>query len=357
MMIFDWQSPHLSASLRSQVQASIGRAINRPMKYAYNKSWGRVGGYVMDRINKAGAPLAPLGNMPEQQKYLAERYRALGKVADTQKIATSLYNAFRKVDADTRDQVYKFLTDKTAAPGTITDPKARADALRAKREIEEVGQKLVNAGLLDKATFEKHRGEYLPRIYLRHLLDEGTGRGGGSERSTSNLGYLKQRKDIPKDIRELILGEIQDPAFLASRAVGRPLRDLAILDFLDFVAQGKEWNFAPGMVDWGGKKVSAQWLQSEIDAITRQIPHMRDPALRDAAGNLTKAMEARVKPAIDATGKVPKDFRQVPDSPRYGRMRGMWVRKEIHNDVVGGARFLASQGGIAEKISWATAEC
>ena len=104
------------------------------------------------------------------------------------------------------------------------------------------------------------------------------------------------------------------------------------------------------MVDWGGKKVSAQWLQSEIDAITRQMPHMRDPALRDAAGNLVKAMEARVKPAIDATGKVPKDFKQVPNSPRYGRMRGMWVRKEIHNDVVGGARFLASQGGIAEKI-------
>ena len=329
--------------------ADIHASLGQPLRTAYNASWGKVADYVMDRIEAASAPLAPLGRLPEQQKYLAERYRALGDIKRIEEVAATLYDAFRDLPADTQKEVYAFLTDKNAVPGMIQDQEAQHRAVRAKRQIEAVGQALVDYGLLDKATFEEHRGEYLPRIYLRHLLDEKSFQGGGGK-TVSDLGYLKERKDIPEDVRKLILGEIEDPAFLTSRAVGKPLRDLAILDFLAKVADGRDWVFEPGMVEWRGKRVSAHWLASEVERIRRQVPHMRDTALRDAASALADKMEAVAAPAIQATGKVPKDFRQIPNSNRYGRLKGMWVRKEIHADIVHGARFLTGEGGIAEKI-------
>ena len=67
--------------------------------------------------------------------------------------------------------------------------------------------------------------EYLPRVYLKHLLNEGDNRR-LAQGMKADLSYLKQRKDIPPAVRDLILGEIKTqegaPAYLASRAIMQP---------------------------------------------------------------------------------------------------------------------------------------
>ena len=40
----------------------------------------------------------------------------------------------------------------------------------------------------------------------------------------------------------------------------------------------------------------------------------------------------------------------MPDNARYGMLRGMWVRKEIYNDLIGGSQLLPADASIAEAV-------
>ena len=73
------------------------------------------------------------------------------------------------------------------------------------------------------------------------------------------MNYLKQRKDIPKGIRELILGEITDqegaPAYLASRTILQQGRDISIIDWLGqlattSMANGWDWVIPESVVSF-----------------------------------------------------------------------------------------------------------
>ena len=203
--------------------------------------------------------------------------------------------------------------------------------------------------MLDKETFEANRGQYLPRVYLKHLLDDG-GAGVRKEgKGVSDLGYLKKRKDIPKEIRDLILGEITDPGFLSSKAYGQASRDMAILDFLGEVSQNQDWIFPESLYQWGDRTVTVQWLKAEADRIRKQARHM-PPAKKPLALEIASDMDAAVDPILARLGKAPNDYRQVPDNARYGMLRGMWVRKEIYNDLIGGSQLLPADASIAEAV-------
>ncbi len=203
----------------------------------------------------------------------------------------------------------------------------RNEAVRVKAMIERVGQALVQRGLLTQASFDKYRGEYLPRLYLKYMLPEGFIRAAAGGRKVSDLGYLLKRGDIPPDIRRLVLGEIKDPGYLAAKALSTPMRDMAILDFLNDIARDTQWMFEDSIVAWEGEPASARWLSQEAARIRKQAESMATEQDRKDARDLAKRMDAVADPAIEKLGKVPDDYREVPDSKRYGRLAGMWVRK------------------------------
>ena len=95
----------------------------------------------------------------------------------------------------------------------IPDRNERREAIRAKESIIQIGEDLRDLGLLKESTLQAMRGQYLPRIYLTHLLNDETIRTlqGGGRPTPSQLAYLKERKDIPKVVRELILREVKRP--------------------------------------------------------------------------------------------------------------------------------------------------
>jgi GGDEF domain-containing protein len=318
-----------------------------PLAAVY-KGYQRLATGVLTRVHDAiGWKMTPLGKLPAQQLYLKDRYETLGKIADVEAISKRVWETFGPLDAREAELVYDYFTTKGADPaklsnkpvkytwkGNKVESTVRQQAETIKKLIDKVGQNLVDRGLLHKDSYDKYEDAYLPRVYLKHIMGDGVGRSFAGGKKPSDLGYLKERKDIPKDIREIILGEVTDPGYLASKSLGKSMRDIAILDWFDQMAQNPDWALQDFLVDYKGKKVSIFWLKAEGARIKEQIPYYT-PANQQRATQIVQQIDALVQAGEAKLGKVTDAYRQVPDNARYGRLRGMYIRKEIFNDIVG----------------------
>jgi hypothetical protein len=337
------------ADVKIAAKYSMDRTGETPAEKHIEASQKRHASSIMNALHdRFGYMFDPLGKLPEVKAYLAARYRTLGRIAKIEDMARGLYDTFAAATAADQKAAYDFLTTRGAKPDLIKDAKVRDHARQAKQRIDQVGRDLVRQGLLQRETYEAHRGEYLPRVYLKHLLGGPNNFGKGAK--VSDLGYLKQRKDIPESVRQLILGEITDPGFLSAKGVSQPMRDMAILQFLEQIAGNKAWIFPKSLIQWEGKQVSPVWLAQESTRIADQAAYIQDKDLAAASLALASKMGETAEAALVKIGKVPDNYRQVPDANRYGRLRGMWVRKEIHDDLIGSVRMLPADGSIAERV-------
>lgn len=282
-----------------------------------------------------------LSNMPDQFNYLKDRYLALGRIARVDEIVNEIRQAFTKTDPVNKKAVYDYLTTKGATTAGIPDPTIRAMAGRIKKAIEYTGDALVARGLLDQQARDHYRDQYLPRMYLRHMLNDQDFKVIGMGKKPSDMGYLKHRKDIPDEIREVVLGEIKDPAFLSANAIGRAMRDVALLDWMGQISQNNDWVFPEVFATYQGKKVTAYWLRAEADRIELQIPHYTDPAAVQKAKQRIDDMRQLANQTLGAMKAIDhKVFKQIPDTRRYGLLRGMWIRKEIFDDIMGASQIV-----------------
>ena len=378
------------------------------------------GGALWDSLKEATA--GPLGYLPNVQDYLKRRYLTLGRIAEIDEGAKAIYDAFANAGDDI-PAVYEFLTSREATENAIKSRTVRDKAVEVKAVLEDIGQQLVDRGLLSEEAFENNRGQYLPRIYLKHLLRDQDIALIGTGKKPSDLGYLKQRKDIPEEIRRLILGEITDPGYLASKGFGQQSRDIALLDWMAEIAENRDWVWQQSVVEWapggssakaerlaeqiadvkaeikdikaevqdliygnvttegrtrinklnqlvdakraeiaglrremrkagaGPRKVTPFWLMAEAERLRAQS-HYLDVDDAAASRTLADRMEEAGRSAMDAmdADKIPDDFKQMPNSPRYGALRGLIVRKEIYNDVVGTLRITTGDESFAERI-------
>lgn len=310
-----------------------------------------------------GDRMSPLGHLPDIESYLTSRSVTMGVNAAAQEESRAIYDVLGKASDKVAAEVFTYWTNAYSPSAAISDPEIRAEAVRIKDRITEIGEKLVKRGMLDSKTYQTNKGRYVPRLYLKHVLDEAGFRGVGAGKGLSDLGYAKNRKDIPENIRRAILGEIRDPAFLGSVAVGKPLRDMAILDFLETISKNENWVWRPSIVAHKGQQVSVAWVRNEIDRLREQITYYKDPAVITEAKNEVAALEQTLQAAQQAAGgKVAgDDYTSIPDTPRYGLLRGLYVRKEIHDDLVGSAHVqpsdwaenLLGYGGIGTRVTQA----
>lgn len=305
--------------------------------------YAKVANRIIDAWNrKIGHKYGALGNLPEAKKYLIERYKTLGGLTQVREISRGIFESLSAANEADSQRVYAYLTTREASADAIEDEKVRTAAIGAKQSIDEQGKALVEAGLLSEESYETYRDQYLPRLYLRHILDDKVGpRMMGSGKKLSDLGYLKKRKDIPEEVRKVILGEITDPAFLAAFGVSRTMRDLTIMNFLQTVSQNKSWVPESMLIDWDGRKVSPFWLQAEAKQLRRQADHIKNVLIAGKARAIADRMDTVANGALERMGGEDlNDFQQIPDSPRYGALRGLYVRKEIHEDLVGTVDFI-----------------
>ena len=292
-----------------------------------------------------------MGALPERGEYLAKRGLTQGAIYRTNRMAGRLNDKLRKASETDQRAALDYLTTANADPKTVP-ASVRGAAVAAKSSIKKLGRELVRRGLISQEAFDKHADAYLPRVYLKHLMER-TGFGAGLK--VSDQGYLKKRTDIPVEYRDLYLGEIKDVGFLVTKALSQPARDLAMIDFLRDLSRSPEWVLPESMVEWTApgmtspRKVTPYWLKSEADLLRRRAAAMPDLGQRARAKAVADQMDQTANTALGTIRGVPKDFRQMPDSPRYGDLRGLVVRKEIHDDIVGASGFWTGEKGAYDK--------
>ena len=316
----------------AQIKSAIGNngqfdPTNPDIRYSPNRL-----------IQRIDAATDGLSNLPDQFDYLRDRYLALGKVARVDEIIREIRKGFDGLPQADKAAVYAYLTTRGAPLSMIGNPEGRAMAKRVKDVINYVGDALVARGLLDPAARAHYRDQYLPRLYLKHLMSEADWKMLGAGKKPTDMGYIKHRKDIAAEIRELVLGEIKDPSFLAANAIGRAMRDVALLDWMGKISQHNDWVYPGVFVNYRGQRVTSFWLKAEADRIEKQIPHY-PPANQARAGALVANMR-QVASTANLDYLDHKAFKQIPDTIRYGMLRGMWVRKEIFNDIMGASQIV-----------------
>ena len=277
-----------------------------------------------------------LGGLSEREFYLEQRYLAQGRIGEADKIAAGIREAFADASPRDKQQLYAFLTTPGASPSVIDNEKLRKAAADTKFNIRKVGQLLVRAGMMKPETLAANQDAYLPRLYLAHLLNDSDWRAIGAGKKPSDMGYLKKRQDIPEDVRRVILGEIKDPAYLSAMAIVRPMRDIALLEFLEQIAGRAGLVLPKSVVEWQGKKVTPLWLKSEAARLRNQARYMEDRGDAKKALALADRMDAVADPIMDELNAGDyRDWKKLPDSPRYGRLRGLHVQKDVYEDIVG----------------------
>lgn len=298
---------------------------------------------------KVGHKFSALKDLPAQETFLTGYYRLLGRLASIDEIGRKVYGTFSEASSNDQAAIYAYLTGKNVPPTVIQDKRVRERAVAVKKLIDKVGQSLVRHGLLSPQAMQAHRHEYLPRVYLKYLLGEDAAKALGRGVKPGAMGYLKQRKDIPAEVREQILGEIKDPGYLSARALGVPMRDIAILDFFESIARKREWVFPNLVVNYRGAIVSVYWLQAEAKRLREQSDYMKEPA-KSRTLAIARAMDAIAQPRIAALAKPPEKFKQIPDTARYGSMRGIYVRQEIADQILGIREQVPADASIAQKL-------
>lgn len=316
--------------------------------------------------------LHPLSTLEDRREFLLDRYLTQGRIANVQETAREIYETFKSATEADQRAVYDFLTDAKNDGLKIKSEKIRGKAVKVKSFINRIGQSLVEHGVIPKESYENYENRYLPRLYLSYLLGDKAIAQAGSGKSISKKGYSKKRdEELPQEYRDVILGELKDAAFLASKAIGIPLRDIALMDWFARIADNPKWAMKNQMVKWippgrdKARKVTPFWLKYEATKLRQRADHYTNPDLRKKA----LAEAARMDELADKklaeigldTGDVPKGFKQMPNSAKYGGLRGLVVRTEIYDDVVGAglsvnpdAHFwesLFNYGGIGTKVT------
>ncbi|MCP5230922.1 MAG: hypothetical protein H6948_02310 [Zoogloeaceae bacterium] len=355
---FDAGNPDIRFARRVQeTRREVEDAIEEPATTLAENYKNRANA-VIDWLDRKTNPIAGLADI---DTYLKDRYLTLGRIAKSQSVAKGVYDVFRKADKAEGARIYAYLTDTEASPNTIQDPALREKAIEVKGLIEQTGRALVDAGVIPQESFDNYQGRYLPRIYLAYLLGDKAVAAVGAGKSLSSQDYAKHRNEgLTQEYRDVILGEIKDPAFLASKALGVPLRDLAVLQWLSRIAENPQWVLPGQTVEWTmpgmekARKVTPYWLKSEASKLRQRAAHYADAAHRDEALSVAAEMDRVADQALSdaniAVDEVPDGYKQVPNSARYGAIRGLVVRKEVYDDIIGIGHVVNKDSSWPEKI-------
>ena len=232
--------------------------------------------------------MEPFGKLDMPQTLRDIRRRARGRILRVEEIGSRLYKALYKTQ--NQKEIYEYLSTKGGDPSTIPNLKERAAAKEVKAQIEKVGQQLVDRGLLNQAALDKYGDGYLPKVYLQYLLDDNDRyaiqRGLGSK--VSNMDYLKKRGDIKEPIAKLVKGQVKDPAFLGSRAIMQPGRDIALLDMFEEIVvtsqdHGLNWVLPESLVKFS--------YLDEINKVAQQDSQLNYDLRDELANNESEKQE------------------------------------------------------------------
>ena len=334
------------------------QVVNKPAKYSSTPADAQKASYwkrIVDFLGNLTESkyFSGLGSLPERKEYQRIKGLTAGELTKVENVAKDFYNNLApyfnpRKSGKSKQELNKNIEEfnayieggKDADSALITDEGLRKQAVKSKQAIDRIGQMLVARGLLPRSTFEKNRGTYLPLLYMKHILNNPSG---------VKFSYTKARKDL-SDEAKLILGDITElsPEYRVLSGIQRPLRDMAILDFFNQVSRNQQWAIRNDdmlvTIEQGGveQKVSALWLLEEAKRLREQATYFEvgQPEQAQSMRSLAKQYEDLGMPVAERLGygadkPLDENFKRLPTTKQYGMMRGVAVRKEIYDDVIG----------------------
>ena len=342
------ESPEKAVEQSRKIESIAGPQVTNTRK-AQGKMFG-----VLKTMQRAIEPLMTVQGYSELE---TARMLAKGEVSKAHNTGRVLFDTLYQANKKEQREILKYFETKDASPDNLPDRKVsvamqptvargtRSDArtaervsikdsvIQAKKQIEKLGQDLVDMGLITQEQYNELKGSYLPRTYLEYLGKDRLGIGLG----TSKLNYTKARTSTDTFLRDVMDGRIKDPGFLAARYISMAGSDIATIKYLDFIAADtgqNGWVLPNQIVNFEGMKGTVGFWNERLDGIRRNAAQME--SLNPSQAKEMNAFASKLQRAIDAVGTIPaaQGYKRIPDSARYGAMRGLYVKKEIANDIM-----------------------
>ncbi len=342
------ESPEQAVEQSRKIESIAGPQVTNTRK-AQGKMFG-----VLKTMQRAIEPLMTVQGYSELE---TARMLAKGEVSKAHNTGRVLFDTLYQANKKEQREILKYFETKDASPDNLPDRKVsvamqptvargtRSNArtaervsikdsvIQAKKQIEKLGQDLVDMGLITQEQYNELKGSYLPRTYLEYLGKDRLGIGLG----TSKLNYTKARTSTDTFLRDVMDGRIKDPGFLAARYISMAGSDIATIKYLDFIAADtgqNGWVLPNQIVNFEGMKGTVGFWNERLDGIRRNAAQME--SLNPTQAKEMNAFASKLQRAIDAVGTIPaaQGYKRIPDSARYGAMRGLYVKKEIANDIM-----------------------
>lgn len=335
-------------------------------------------------------------NLPEREAYELLTQKARGEMTNYIEIGHELGDIFLKAKENEQAAIYNYLTERNANANLIPDRKVRGSnktlrqaAVQAKQDIIGIGEDLVRLGMLDPDAYANRKGKYLPRVYLKYLFSEDHQKilSTGGSLKMSDLGYLKKRKDVDALVRNLVLGEIKSPGYLVSKTLMQSGQDIARMQFLKDLSGNQEWvlpesyinisyaneiesilqanpalrqqllneGLPPAARQTATRRVTPEYLAAEARRLREQVlPSKKEgSAQKELVRRMIEVLDQKVSQARTNQEYDPENYTQLPDTSRYGDLRGAIVRNEIYDDLVG-SQELFTQSGMERGLNYLT---
>lgn len=302
-----------------------------------------------------------LGTLQYQNQLLRLYNKARGKTTEIEKITREIREKFEPLNKVQKMKLYEMLTTADYDQGKlvgILPNEVVSLAQQAKDKITEYGDMLVKLGKLDPLTYEQNKDRYLRTRYAKYL---GESKGVGKIGSYQN--YLKKKKDLTESDKAGLL-EIKDPQFLLTDTLGTIGRDTALLSLLHninylsskeklgwvidnptlFAADGTEMTLEEAKEHL---KKQRSIIKDEGDLIGYDHPQVEilvreadklEQKIRDSYQKLDEQIAEFSQQQGMPSSMSPKEFAdtyytKLPTGKQYGKLSGMYVRKEIYDDL------------------------
>ena len=369
-----WRPENLGMGFKKVLDETVADEVKKTMPLAVESTKqlgkGIVGNARADGfLTKMQKLVEPLATVPGWEELEVGRMLAKGESTIAVNQARVIFDILNQANRKEKKAIFEYFTTRGASPDSLptrtvdyagvesvlggrrtsgigVDPdnihnvSIKDKVIEVKKSIEGYGEELVDRGLISQDQYSELKGKYLPQLYLKYLVDDSMRRSLGTGLKASTLDYTKARKVHDEWIAQILFGKIDDPAFLASRYVGQVGRDISIIKYLQFIASdpgNNKWVIPQQLVSYRGINGTADFFLNESAGLSHRadITEKTDPERAKEMRTISSEMNRAANSVQDFSVYNQKMYKRMPSHPRYGAMRGLLVRKEIYDDLVG----------------------
>lgn len=303
------------------------------------------------------------GGLPFDKVYNREVSLGLGGLETSQKLSREVSKIIKPMTELQRQSVMEYMRDPEGSVDNLPLTAVQKRVIeRSKQEIINLGQRLVDLGLLSQEVFDRNKGSYLPTRYWKYIDQFG-----GSGKRLSLMQFLRKQKDIPEGERA-VLGKIEDPELLIPETVATIGRDVSLYEMMQSMiktdaTKNLGWILgAENNVVYKNNKWTIDQIEDEVERLGTQLEdgiggqiHNYSPAqfagvqqeFQDARQALQigeQQLQDKFVEVMQAQGiEEPYDqaaidnfkqanYKRLPKNKQFGPLSGKWVRKEIFDD-------------------------